>query len=566
MKLSSLVLVLGIPLDLGVAAERVVQIAGDARGWGGAVIFVALWCLTTFAVVATAFLPAWTLRALLCALIAPSTAVSVAYWAITKRPLSYETVCLWWEERAWAGAALATHAEVLPYAAAIFAVTCLALLLPPELPFLRRSVFTSRSAPRRWATLASYLAAGGIVPILAALNIVQAGEGLHGLPVHYNGAVFLSVMTVNKQVVERERANAVPRIPLSASRPPPPHVLLVIDESVRGDFLDINEDRGVTPYLLSRRDRIKNFGYASSLANCSRSTHQGLRVGVHLEHPIESQRQNPFIWQYAKVAGYKTVLIDAQDAPGRFNNNVAGFELGLIDEVRHLRDPVEDPEPWARDQKAWAILDELLAKADPSKPLFVYVVLFGVHSPYHDKYPPSATRFPVDPTTTSGLSSEERMLNEYKNGVGWSVDGFFEALFQHERRLSETVVLFTSDHGEDLRSAVHCTVHDPDPYEGLVPLLAVTEHPEWGPKLAGAAIRNRDRASHFNLIPTVLRIFGFETRGINEWHGLTLLQDIDQPRRFLSRGIRINVAGVGLESKVLWQTLPDDWVSDTPEP
>jgi hypothetical protein len=61
-------------------------------------------------------------------------------------------------------------------------------------------------------------------------------------------------------------------------------------------------------------------------------------------------------------------------------------------------------------------------------------------------------------------------------------------------------------------------------------------------------------------------MFGFETSGINSWHGLTLFQDIEQPRRFLSRGIRINVAGVGLESKVLWQTLPDSWVSDARQP
>jgi lipid A ethanolaminephosphotransferase len=213
-----------------------------------------------------------------------------------------------------------------------------------------------------------------------------------------------------------------------------------------------------------------------------------------------------------------------------------------------------------------AVLEQLLATADPGKPLFVYVVLFGVHSPYQDKYPASATRFPEDPGGTSGLSDAERLINGYKNGVGWSVDTFFKGLFKDARRFPNTVVLYTSDHGEDLSSAVHCTVQNPDLHEGLVPLLAVTDHPTWGPKLAEAALRNKDRASHFNLIPTVLEIFGFETRGINEWHGLTLFQDIEQPRKFLSRGIRINVAGVGLESKVLWQTLPSDWVSDAPHP
>lgn len=565
-KLSALGSLLLIPLDVGIVFDRVAQISDDARGLLGAVVFVVLWLVSTLAVVATAFLPKLAARAFLCAFVAPSTVASVTYWAIAKRPLTYETVCVWWEERAWAGAALATHAHLLPYAASIFVVTCLALLLPPELPRVQRTALAQRSGAGRWTIPGSYVAALGVIPTLGALNVTQAGEGLNGLPVHYKGAVFLSVMALNKQIVERERANASPRISLSASRLPPPHVVVVINETIRGDFLDINKDRGVTPYLLSRRERVINFGYASSMANCSRSTHQGLRVGVNRQNPIKSQRQNPFIWQYAKLAGYKTVLVDAQDAPGRFNNNVAGFELSLIDEVRRLGDPRSDPRPWARDQKVMAMLDQLLATADREKPLFVYVVLFGVHSPYPDKYPEAATRFPVDPAIAPSLSREERMLNAYKNGVGWSVDSFFEGLFANDRRFPNTVMLYTSDHGEDLKGAVHCTVHDPDPYEGLVPLLAVTDHPAWRPKLVDAAILNKDRASHFNLVPTVLEIFGFETEGINQWHGETLFQRIEQPRRFLSRGIRINVAGVGLESKLLWQTLPDTWVSDTPRP
>jgi hypothetical protein len=64
------------------------------------------------------------------------------------------------------------------------------------------------------------------------------------------------------------------------------------------------------------------------------------------------------------------------------------------------------------------------------------------------------------------------------------------------------------------------------------------------------------------LIPTVLEIFGFELEGINLYHGPSLFQDISDPRKFLSRGIRINMVGPGLENKMLWHSLPADWLSD----
>ena len=71
---------------------------------------------------------------------------------------------------------------------------------------------------------------------------------------------------------------------------------------MRGDFLDVNERRGVTPYLRSQRERFANFGYAVSGNNCSLFSNLILRYGGIRERLSESDHTFPSIWAYAKAA------------------------------------------------------------------------------------------------------------------------------------------------------------------------------------------------------------------------------------------------------------------------
>ena len=92
--------------------------------------------------------------------------------------------------------------------------------------------------------------------------------------------------------------------------------------------------------------------------------------------------------------------------------------------------------------------------------------------------------------------------------------------------MQDTVVIYTSDHGQNFNPArlTHCTVEDPDPREGLVPLFVITGDDALRARLADAAAASRGRASHFSIMPTVLELLGYGHDDIAAIYGESLLQ------------------------------------------
>ena len=91
-------------------------------------------------------------------------------------------------------------------------------------------------------------------------------------------------------------------------------IVMIVDESVRGDYLGINKDQyDNTPFLHSASDVITNFGVGVASANCSGPSRMIMRLGLQPKHLPDLKsiwRQVPSIWQYAHEAGFKTVMID----------------------------------------------------------------------------------------------------------------------------------------------------------------------------------------------------------------------------------------------------------------
>src|SRR5262249_747648 len=98
-------------------------------------------------------------------------------------------------------------------------------------------------------------------------------------------------------------------------RPFVKHIVFVVDESVRGDVIGINQ-AGIenTPFLSKSNDRVINFGVAVAAANCSESSRTMIRFGLRPDDFGDSGLlglRHPSIWTYARRAGYRTVLVDA---------------------------------------------------------------------------------------------------------------------------------------------------------------------------------------------------------------------------------------------------------------
>ncbi|MEK1835937.1 MAG: sulfatase-like hydrolase/transferase [Pseudomonas sp.] len=391
--------------------------------------------------------------------------------------------------------------------------------------------------PRRRAPLpGALLVAAPVfgVLMLSTVLFVRAGEGARGLPIMYTPLAYLNLFTY-----EALHNTVGPREPVSLSRVDQPvghDIVLIIDESISGNYLDINTPFGVHSNLKEPRPGVDifNYGYAASIANCSADTNVTLRYGGTRADYMRINSTLPSIWQYAKKAGLRTVYIDSQRTGGNLQNLMNAAEQKDIDEfVQFDRTSVRD-----RDMAAAAKLIELL---NDGKPELVVINKVGAHFPVHDKYPDAFMAYRptlprgqfvevADTGTRDGFNGQpdDWLLyrNAYKNTVLWNVGEFFARVFA-QADLSHALLIYTSDHGQDLHERgnpglnTHCG-GDPVEEEGLVPLVVISgsdlQTLDWQAQLPA----NKDRSSHYNIFPTLLQVMGYDLAGIEAVYGKPL--------------------------------------------
>ncbi|PYC12894.1 sulfatase [Pseudomonas jessenii] len=372
------------------------------------------------------------------------------------------------------------------------------------------------------------------VLLLSAVLFLRAGEGARGLPIMYTPLAYLNLFAY-----EALHNTVGPREPVTLARTSQAvghDIVLIIDESISGNYLDINAPFGVHSNLKQARPGVDifNYGYAASIANCSADTNVTLRYGGTRADYMRINTTLPSIWQYAKKAGLRTVYIDAQRTAGNLQNLMTDTEKKDIDQfVQFDQTSVRD-----RDMAAAAKLIELL---NDDKSELVVINKVGAHFPVHDKYPDAFMAY--RPTLPRGQFTEvadtgERngfngqpddwvlYRNAYKNTVLWNVGEFFARVFA-QANLNNALLIYTSDHGQDLHERgnpglnTHCG-GDPVEEEGLVPLVVIQGRDlktlDWSAQLAA----NKDRSSHYNIFPTLLQLMGYDLAGIEAVYGKPL--------------------------------------------
>lgn len=428
--------------------------------------------------------------------------------------------------------------------------------------------------PRRRMAIPAWLPVAAPVLgvlLLSAVLFVRAGEGARGLPVMYTPLAYLNLFGY-----EALHNTVGPREPVGIARLASPvnhDIVLIIDESVTGNYLDINTPTGVPTGLKTPPEgvRVVNFGYAASIANCSVDTNVTLRYGGTRADYVRINSTLPSIWQYARKAGLRTVYIDAQRTGGNLQNLMSDVEKQDIDEfVQFDQARVLD-----RDMAAAAKLIELLGD---DRAELVVVNKVGAHFPVHDKYPDDFMRYRpalprgqfqdvADTARRDGFNgqSDDWVLyrNAYRNTLLWNVGEFFKRIFQ-QGNLSNAVVIYTSDHGQDLHERgnpglnTHCG-GDPVAEEGLVPLVVIEGAPLHTLDWQRAWAQNKDRSSHYNIFPTLLRLMGYEPSAIEAAYGKALDQPTNDDFTF---NYRFNAR---LGAKPAWRHIDLDSIV-TPEP
>lgn len=277
-----------------------------------------------------------------------------------------------------------------------------------------------------------------------------------------------------------------------------PNVVFIVDESIRCDHLSLNGyARPTTPYLeaLQAEGKLTNWGCASSAATASMLANTLLSTGIHtFPDPTQAVYRKPNLFQYARAAGYETYLVDGQlDKPWFLTRS----EMRWVDHWKRARDFARPPMYGIDPQIAQYLRQELRGASGK----FFWVNKMGVHIPYSDHYPPSSALWL--PASADYLLPPERqpeLVNAYDNGLAYNLDAFFKELMA-DGALENTIILYTSDHGQTLAENGETWPHNANtPNEARVPLFILHSDP--------LQADTRYPASHFNLFATALDALG----------------------------------------------------------
>lgn len=523
------------------AVDHVTLLFESAR-WGTLAAFLALWGVSVLAVLIAALQPSLWMRAFWAFAIALGGAIGYAFYRASGSQLSIFDAVSLWNARHEAGRAFEFYRSHVNTFLLILVAGFVLLCMPPmRFPAAERYI-------RAFAFLP-------LIPVLlfSAIMYSKDGGGSRGLTAQFSpySVGLLSGLKIATNSMPQRRS--VEWEPDAGSRDLPKirRIIMLVDESVRADYIDWRPNNPFTPNLAGRKERIVDFGPAASGGNCSHYSNAILRFVASKEDLGRRIMSNPTVWSYAKKAGYRTVFIDAQAVfirkmagyPGKLQNFMTAEEMAQIDSFNAVDEAIPAP---ALDD---ALLDLILKELEGDDPVFIYANKNGAHFPYDKGYPAEATLF----QPAMARSPEEIMpsrVNAYRNVIRWSVDRIFQRLFE-EADLDETLVIYTSDHGQFFSSALftQCTIEKPDPRQALVPLFVIAPE-ELKSRFASAAGASKGHGSHFTIMPTVLRLMGYEQADIATIYGPSLLEANTQPPAFTTGDV------LGLfSSKVRWHPI-----------
>lgn len=496
------------------------------------VFFILIWTVSLIAIYCIACSPNRLTRISWSILILCSTFIAGLSIAITQCHINVGVLALGWSSRYSSGAFFSTYWLV------VLKLLITAAVLPA---FLLGLPLKSRLSPKVKLSM----------PFIAVIFIFLFFEhteqqGVKGLPPQFSSLAALISWTIHPiPKIERQEVN------IALVEPPQiQHIVLVVDESLRADFLDINGANGVTPYLKSIEAEICNFGLSSSGNNCTTTSNVFLRMGFNPKLRAESSdnvMSHPTIWKYAHKAGFKSLFVDNQRTNQQLQNFMDPAELKLIDSFHQFDSSVVRMD---RDIASIALVNRFQADNPQS---FIYINKAGAHFHYETAYPKDRQKFIPHLDLYEPALDRSRMLNSYKNAVSWSVDEYLKGLLQTVN-LKNTVIIYTSDHGQNLLEdgspLTHCRLQNVTDNEVLVPLFVITKNPTLLQRFQSAAEINRNRANHFQIFPTVLSIMGYDRKAVRDTYYLELLDRVETSPGFTTAAV---IEQFGRHSK--WRSL-----------
>src|SRR5688572_28398781 len=271
--------------------------------------------------------------------------------------------------------------------------------------------------------------------------------------------------------VEREEVSALPTLPAN-------NIVLVIDESVRGDHLSVNGyPRETTPFLddIARRDILFTWGIAAAASTRSEESFQHILTGMTTAETgeiWEKLKTYPTLFQYAKAANYRTYYLDGQQ--NEYWGGNAGDVKFIDASLGSKYFDSDGKDPWDVDQRIADKAAEIIAGSSGN---FVVIFKRGSHTPYHLNFPPGSEVWRPSLQTSRRDGNAGTLINTYDNSIRYKLDVFFRSLVGDPPRLPNgTVIIYTSDHGQTLYEGGEIHSHGGESVrEATVPLFMIGE-------------------------------------------------------------------------------------------
>jgi glucan phosphoethanolaminetransferase (alkaline phosphatase superfamily) len=486
------------------------------------VVFCAIWLCALAAVFAAAFHPSFLVRLTWAIPLSMAGAASFGYYAVQRSEFFIFDVLNFWTTRHEAGRALEFFSNALAPTIAVLCLSLVAFAMPSGLSF----------PPRRPIRLV--LGLTPLLPVVLILLVVvyREGKGSDAMPKQFSP---ISLVALAAYKLDSGSFAARHPVQLKPGAPLVRALIMMVDESVRADFVSLEPGNAYTPEMASERRRWIDFGPAVSGANCSHISNALLRFMAERRNLVRSVSTSPTVWQYAKAAGFRTVYIDAQagfiTTYGKLQNYMTPSETAWIDGLYKL--DVGIPTYQLDDELVRISLAEL-ARGDR---VFIYANKNGAHFPYVWDAPGEQT----SPTPAPGgiVGNDPATLASYAKAVRWSTDRTMARLTRHAN-WDRMTMIYTSDHGQNFSPGrlTHCSsLSNVDPQEGIVPLMVATDDDGLRRRFAEISQQFPGNGSHFAIAPTLLELMGYDPSDISRTYESSLLRDLPVTPQFVSDDI-----------------------------
>jgi arylsulfatase A-like enzyme len=265
----------------------------------------------------------------------------------------------------------------------------------------------------------------------------------------------------------------------SGGVPERPNIALIVLDTLRADRIRCTgHGRAATPRIDALCERGIYFARASSTSSWTLPAHASLFTGLYpLEHGATQEHTRldggaPTLAEILGANGYRTLGVSANPLV----SVKSGLARGFDEFAETWRAPRAAPYPAARDHPNYRAVERLLADPELAEPFFLFVNYIEAHGPNDPPEPHRSRALAArgDPElierarrrgarkhylAPASISADEfAVLNDLYDGEVAYLDALVGGLLEGMEasgHLRDTLVILTSDHGENLGDHGH---------------------------------------------------------------------------------------------------------------